>query len=63
MGDRVHLEFRGDPSREDRYATFRVPPLEIGPHLLAVIDSLEEHVPPHLTRGTGGLMLARRRLP
>ena len=62
-GDRVQLEFRGDPSREDRYATFRVAPLEVGPHLLAVIDSLEQHVPPHLIRGDGGLMLARRRLP
>jgi hypothetical protein len=62
-GGREILEFRGDPSREDRYATLRVPALEIGPRLLAVIDSLEEHVPPHLARGAGGLMLARRRLP
>jgi hypothetical protein len=60
-GDRVQLEFRGDPVREDRYSTFRVPPLEIGQRLLAVIDSLGEHVPPHLARGAKGLLLARRR--
>jgi hypothetical protein len=62
-GDREILEFRGDPSREDHYSSFRVPPLDIGPRLLAVIDAVEEHVPPHLTRGATGLMLARRRLP
>jgi hypothetical protein len=60
-GDREILEFRGDPSRDDRYASFRVPPLDIGPRLLAVIDSLHEHVPPHLVRGAEGLMMARRR--
>jgi hypothetical protein len=60
-GDRELLEFRGDPLREDRYSNFRVPPLEIGPRLLAVIDSLAEHVPPHVIRGAAGLMLARRR--
>jgi hypothetical protein len=61
-GDRVRLEFRGDPSREDRYSTFRVPPLEIGLRLLAVIDSLKEHIPMHVIRGTEGLMMARRRI-
>jgi hypothetical protein len=60
-GDREVLEFRGDPSRDDRYSTFRVPPLEIGPRLLAVIDSLAEHIPPHVIRGAEGLMMARRR--
>ena len=60
-GDREVLEFRGDPSRDDRYSTFRVPPLEIGPRLLAVIDSLAEHIPPHVIRGADGLMMARRR--
>jgi len=61
LGERVQLEFRGDPSREDRYSTFRVPPLEIGPRLLAIIDSLAEHIPPHVIRGDPGLMLAKRR--
>jgi hypothetical protein len=60
-GDREVLEFRGDPSRDDRYSTFRVPPLEIGPRLLAVIDSLAEHIPPRVIRGADGLMMARRR--
>ena len=61
LGDRVQLEFRGDPSRDDRYSTFRVPPLELGPRLLAIIDSLAEHIPPHVIRGAAGLMLAGRR--
>ena len=60
-GDREILEFRGDPSRDDRYSSFRVPPLEIGPRLLTVIDSLAEHIPPHVIRGAEGLMMARRR--
>ncbi len=60
-GDREVLEFRGDPLRDDRYSTFRVPPLEIGPRLLSVIDSLEEHIPPHVIRADRGLILARRR--
>jgi hypothetical protein len=60
-GDREILEFRADPSRDDHYSTFRVPPLEIGPRLLAVIDSLAEHIPRHVIRGVEGLMLARRR--
>lgn len=55
------LEFRGDPVRSDRYSMFRIPPLEIGPRLLALIDSLDERVPKHLTRGGAGLMLAARR--
>jgi hypothetical protein len=59
--DRELLEFRGDPLREDRYSSFRVPPLEIGPRLLAIIDLLAEHIPPRVIRGGSGLMLARRR--
>jgi hypothetical protein len=60
-GNREILEFRGDPLREDRYSSFRVPPLEIGQRLLAMIDSLAEHIPPRVIRGDSGLMLARRR--
>ena len=44
----------------DRYSMFRIRPLEIGPRLLALIDSLDDKVPKHLTRGAG-LMLASRR--
>jgi len=60
-GDREILEFRGDPLREDRWSTFRVPPLALGPRLLEVIDSLAQHIPRHLMRGSEGLMVARRR--
>src|SRR4029077_641626 len=59
-GERVQLEFRGDPLRDDRYSAFRVPPLEIGPRLLATIDSLAEHIPPSVIHGDSRLMLARR---
>src|SRR6202171_3701058 len=45
-GDRVQLEFRADPARDDRYSTFRVPPLEIGPRLRGVSDSLRERLSP-----------------
>jgi len=60
-GDREILEFRGDPLRDDRYSGFRIPPLEIGPRLLSIIDSLQEHVPLHAIGGAAGLMLAARR--
>ena len=60
-GDREILEFRGDPSQDDRYSRFRVPPLEIGPRLLSVIDALHENVPLPAIGGPGGLMLGARR--
>jgi hypothetical protein len=60
-GDREILEFRGDPRQEDRYSVFRISPLEIGPRLLAVIDSLEERIPLHVIRDAEGLMMAARR--
>src|SRR5260370_14058665 len=46
-GDREILEFRGDPLRYHRYSGFPVPPLEIGPRLLTMIDSLQQHLPLH----------------
>jgi hypothetical protein len=61
-GDREILEFRADPTRDDRYSTYRVPALELGPRLLAVIDSLAEHIPPQVIHGADGLMMARRRI-
>jgi hypothetical protein len=60
-GDREILEFRGDPAQDDRYSRFRVPPLEIGPRLLSMIDALQEHVPVQAIGGGDGLMLAVRR--
>src|SRR5260370_10038989 len=58
-GDREILEFRGDPTSEDRYSAFRVPPLELGPRLLAVIDPLGPHPPPPLFHGSQGFARAR----
>ncbi|HEY8798791.1 MAG TPA: hypothetical protein VIO85_13100, partial [Candidatus Dormibacteraeota bacterium] len=54
------LEFRADPSREDRFSQFRVSPLEIGPRLLTIIDSLDERVPLHAIGGSAGLVLGVR---
>lgn len=62
-GNREILEFRGDPVRDDRYSTFRLDPLDIGPRLLSVIDSLEAGFPLDLLRGEAGLMLAARPEP
>ncbi len=62
-GDREILEFRGDPVRDDRYSSFRLAPLDIGPRLLSVIDSLEEGIPLGLLHGAEGLMLAARPEP
>lgn len=55
------LQFRAYPSREDRFSSFRVPPLDIGPRLLTVIDSLQEHIPLHAIDGPAGLLLGVRR--
>src|SRR5258706_9068085 len=62
-GDRELVEFRGDPSRDDRWSSFRVRALKIGPKLLVVINSLAEDMPPHVLRGDRGLMRAGGRLP
>jgi hypothetical protein len=55
------LEFRADPSKADRFSQFRVPPLEIGPRLLTIIDSLHEHIPLHAIGGSSALVLGARR--
>jgi hypothetical protein len=55
---RETLEFRAHPSRPDQFAPFRVPPLELGPRLLQVIDSLAEPIPRRLL--SGGEVLAVR---
>jgi hypothetical protein len=55
------LQFRAYPSREDRFSSFRVPPLDVGPRLLAVIDSLQEHIPLPAIDGPAGLLLGARR--
>jgi len=48
---RETLEFRAHPERPDKFAPFRVPPLELGPRLLQVIDSLAQPIPRHLLGG------------
>jgi hypothetical protein len=55
-GGRETLAFRAYPDRTDAFAPFRVPPLELGPRLLQVIDSLTEPIPRHLL--IGGEVLA-----
>jgi hypothetical protein len=55
------LEFRADPSGPDKFSGFRVPSLDIGPRMLKVIDSLEEHVPLAAIGGPAGLVLGSRR--
>ena len=58
---RVVLAFRGDPKRPDRFTPFLVPPLELGPRLLSVIDALQEPVPHELLGAGQGLMVANSR--
>jgi hypothetical protein len=55
------LEFRAYPDRDDKWAAFRVPPIELGPRLLAVIDSLPERIPASLLDDQGGLVVGVRK--
>ena len=55
------LEFRAHPDRDDRWAGYRVPALDLGSHLIAVIDALTEKIPPDFLDETAGLMVAVRR--
>jgi hypothetical protein len=47
---RIGLEFRAHPAGTDSWSPFRVVPLELGPHLVAVIGSLPETIPPEFIR-------------
>ena len=60
-GNRVVLEFRAYPDRDDRWRPFRVPADELGSHLLALIDSLDETIPPGFLDDNGGLVLGVKR--
>ena len=55
------LEFRAYPDRNDRWTPYRVPPSELGPHLMGVIDSLTETIPPGFLGDNGGLVVGVRR--
>jgi hypothetical protein len=58
--EREIIEFRGHPDQADKFSAFRVAPTELGPRLLAIIDSLAERIPAHLLERGSGLMLASR---
>jgi hypothetical protein len=54
------LEFRAYPDRADRWAPYRVDPLVLGPHLLSVIDSLEQRIPSDFLNTLRGVVVASR---
>lgn len=54
------LEFRAYPDREDKWSRFQVAAMELGPHLLSVIDSLEEKIPPAFLTDHTGLVVGFR---
>jgi hypothetical protein len=58
---RVVLAFRGHPKRPDPFTPFLVPPLELGPRLLSIIDSLQEPIPRELLGLGPGLLVANHR--
>jgi hypothetical protein len=58
---RVALVFRGNPKRPDHFTRFLVPPLELGPRLLSIIDALQEPIPRELLGLGQGLMVANHR--
>lgn len=57
------LEFRAYPDRDDKWWRYRVPPMELGPHLLSVIDSLGEHIPRDFLERQTGVVLGLRKAP
>lgn len=54
------LEFHAYADREDKWTPYQVAAMDIGPHLLGVIDSLTETIPPDFLAEAPGLVLARR---
>ncbi len=58
--ERDAFEFRAYPDRADRWAPYRVDPLKLGPHLLSVIDSLEQRIPSDFLNAVGGVVIASR---
>lgn len=55
------LEFRAYPDREDRWSRFRVPAMQLGPHLLELIDSLQEKIPLGFVQRQAGLVIGVRK--
>lgn len=56
------LEFHAYADREDKWTPYHVAAMNIGPHLINVIDSLAETIPSDFLADTQGLVLARRTL-
>lgn len=54
------LEFRGHPDQVDRWSLFRIAPLDLGPHLLGVIDALEAAIPLEFLAESSGLVVGGR---
>jgi hypothetical protein len=54
------LEFRAYPDRDDKWSRYQVPAVDLGPHLLSVIDSLEAPIPRDFLEQRAGLVLGLR---
>jgi hypothetical protein len=54
----VELQFMASPTRQDRWTAFRCARMEMGPKLIALIDSLPLGHPPHVE---GAHLLLRRK--
>ena len=56
-GKGIELEFMASPTRDDRWSRFRCARLDLGPQLIALINSLPPGKPPRIK---GGHLLLRR---
>lgn len=57
-GKGIELQFMASPTRDDRWSTFRCTRLDVGPRLIALIDSLPAGPPPRIA---GAHLVLRRR--
>ena len=58
-GSRESLSLRAYPTRDDACSEFRIPPFELGPRLLSIIDTLKGPIPKAFL--TADLQFAARR--
>lgn len=47
-GNGIELQFMASPTRHDKWAPFRLTRLELGPRLLAIVDTLPAKRPPRI---------------